>query len=305
MAPTPRNRLSSALKRPIRRVTNQLLSLRGVHGLARSLARRGLLPERIWSGYPLSRTIEIDCQGGSCLYEVRSGDYVGMPLYWRGRAGYESETLGLLPGLVANAEVFFDIGANTGIYSLLAARANPSLRIWAFEPLAETYKQLERNIALNGIENRVIPVHAAVGSSPGEAEFFVPEGVFPKSASLSDVGMAEGRHRVARVKLESIDSFCRSHPVPDLVKIDVEGCEDQVLSGMRESLLRHKPKIIIESLADGPFRQVQEILAAAGYRFAHLDGGPLEWRDDIRPEPGTTHRNWLCLPRATDPSDLP
>jgi FkbM family methyltransferase len=279
------------LKRLGRSALNGLLSFSAVRSPARALAARGLFPQRLWSGYPVREVIDYRLDQSNFRYEVIPGDYVGMPIYWRGADAYEPETVQAFAKLARNARVFFDIGASTGLFSLIAASVNPNLRAWAFEPLPQAYNQLVRNIGLNDFAGRVQAVNAAIGKAPGTAPFFVPEGVLPMSASLSAAGM--GGPRRIDVAVDTIDDFCRTHPTPDLVKIDVEGLEHEVLEGMRGVIQQRRPALILEILHDAPFAALHDLLA--GYRFGRISAAGIQWRDALEPPGGASERNWLCV----------
>jgi FkbM family methyltransferase len=279
-----------SIKTLARSALNGLLSLSAIRSRARGLGARGLFPQRLWSGYPLREVIDIRMGPAHFRYEVVPGDYVGMPIYWQGLDAYEPETVRLFPELVREARVFFDIGASTGLFSLLAASLNPDLRVRAFEPLPRAYDQLVRNIALNDFSGRIEAINTAVGGTTGMAPFYVPEGIVPMSASLSGIGMHRP-HRIA-VAVDTIDNFCRMHPMPDLVKIDVEGLEHEVLEGMQDVIRQRQPALILEVLSDAPFAALHSLLA--GYRFGLITASGVRWQDTIEPSAGP-ERNWLCV----------
>jgi FkbM family methyltransferase len=282
-------------KQIARAALNALLDLRACRSGARVLAKSGLFPQRFWSGYPVRETIQYPVGSRTFQYEVHPGDYVGMPLYWLGPKGYEPETAEILFKALAGAEVFFDIGANTGFFSLLAAHANPTVKVWAFEPSPQSFAQLRHHVAVNRLENRIVPVNVAITDHVGTTKFFIPDGVFSLSASLSAGGMPPDRAEIS-VATESIDHFCLTHPAPSVIKLDVEGQEHLALRGMQRILRENRPKIVIEVLTDGPNNEIQSILQVAGYRFGHITATGVVWRDEIAGDPTGANRNWLCLP---------
>lgn len=137
--------------------------------------------------------------------------------------------------------LFLDIGANQGLYSLLAAR-NPNCRqAYAFEPVSQTYSLLRDNIAANGLQASITPVHAAVSASTGSATIRL-QAAHSGAASLSTTRPAEGGtvETIHTIDISSVDELL--HPEGKiLVKIDVEGHETVVIDQLMRS--RHLSRI--------------------------------------------------------------
>ena len=123
--------------------------------------------------------------------------------------------------------VFYDIGANIGIHSLILAREHPDCQIHAFEPETLNFWKLLRNITLNKLEN--ITPHLIAAGAKREVRFLSLQGY------LSGLGQHSLQKTVSSlttpVEVWNLDSYTRRKkiPRPDLVKIDVEGFELQVL----------------------------------------------------------------------------
>lgn len=137
--------------------------------------------------------------------------------------------------------LFLDIGANQGLYSLLAAR-NPNCRqAYAFEPVAQTHRLLLDNIAANGCQALVTPVPAAVSGSTGAATITLRT-AHSGAASLENTSLTQGGtvETIRTLDISAVDALLR----PDgaiLVKIDVEGHEAVVIDQLMKS--RHLPRI--------------------------------------------------------------
>jgi len=151
--------------------------------------------------------------------------------------GYEPGTTALLTSLLRPGMTFVDVGANNGYFSLLAASiVTPSGHVFAFEPAPETYQRLLRNVAINGFAN-VKAQALAVGARQGRA-FLHSMNHNDGAASL----LALGREfHPIEVAIDSLDSQLRGRSV-DVVKVDVEGFEEQVLEGMGE-LVAQNPQL--------------------------------------------------------------
>jgi FkbM family methyltransferase len=183
--------------------------------------------------------------------------------------GVQRAMLALLkPGMT-----FFDVGANVGFHSTVACRLiDPSRgHVISFEPMAGNADQIEVNARLNHFDSiRVIRV--ALGNRDGEASFLRSE--------ISTHGMLETVGRVPTkpagtetVQIRRLDTLMSEAqlPVPDVMKIDVEGAEADVLAGGHETLMRHRPLLFIE--LHGTNVEIASALEAIGYRANVLGSG--------------------------------
>jgi len=197
-------------------------------------------------------------------------DWISNQIFWRGWCGYEPESSELFFRLASCARVTVDVGAYVGYYTLIAAHANPSGRVYAFEPLAEIHDRLTRNVELNGLKN-VVTLASAVGDVDGSAEFFHVATPLPSSSSLSFEFMRPTAGLTSStVPVTTLDRFLRGRGIGrvDLVKIDTESTEPQVLRGMAETLDRDRPTILCEVLkGQGSETALEEILGPLGYRY--------------------------------------
>jgi FkbM family methyltransferase len=139
-----------------------------------------------------------------------------------------------------------DIGANIGLYSVVAAkRIGPSGRVYAFEPVPENIAFLRKNLEVNGVADRVAVQEAAAGEADGELEIFLSD---RQIGTHSAAKLAGGGGSSVKVPMRSVDTFVNNNGVNrvDVVKIDVEGYDFQVLQGALQTLRRHKPTLFIE-----------------------------------------------------------
>ena len=97
-------------------------------------------------------------------------EHIQQQLFWYGY--YEKELGILLKKILRTNDVFLDIGANIGYFSLLAATNSPSSKVISFEPVNELFKKLNENISINSIQN-ITPVNAGVGETNEEKEIFL------------------------------------------------------------------------------------------------------------------------------------
>jgi FkbM family methyltransferase len=146
---------------------------------------------------------------------------------------YERQVLERLLGIAQRGDVFYDIGANTGLYSVLLGKAlGAEGVILAFEPDRETYAHLVENLELNQLKT-VHAVRKALGDHSGEATLYLG-----KVGNLSMVPPDAADMQAETIELVNGDRFVQGNrlPAPRLVKIDVEGYEYAVLQGLRQTL---------------------------------------------------------------------
>ncbi len=120
-----------------------------------------------------------------------------------------------------------DIGANQGLYSLIAAR-NPNCRsVISFEPVHSTYSFLLSNIAVNVGGGKIVPVNAAISSTDGSAEINI-KAEHSGAASLHPLDEPSAREEIRTVRVEAIRAYAPPG-VRMLVKIDTEGHEEVII----------------------------------------------------------------------------
>lgn len=180
--------------------------------------------------------------------------------------------------------VGIDIGANMGAQTLhLAAAAGPDGRVVAVEPTAYPLERLRRNLAANpALAARVTTMQAFLVSGAGEA---IPESLPSSWRVAGDRSDAHPVHRGVPQVTEgavalTLDALVAREGLArlDLVKLDVDGAEDDVLAGGEATLRRFRPAVVMEvapytltdrgQAGDAPLRRLQQL----GYRFTDLKG---------------------------------
>jgi FkbM family methyltransferase len=164
-------------------------------------------------------------------------------------------------------EWFFDIGANFGLYTVLLSAETGLTQLHAFEPLPRNVHQLAANLYLNDLDNRVTLHNIALGDRAGKLALHVD----PQSTGVSTLLPSES-HRdrdayQARIEVECrmFDELFSLAGVRALVKIDVEGAELLVLSGMRQFLQGNKVVLQVETTPQ-TLAPVDALLQQAGFR---------------------------------------
>ena len=183
-------------------------------------------------------------------------DHIVTNLFYN-QSYHETSDLKCFLHLAKNSKTIFDIGANTGIYSILSAYTNRTATIYSFEPFSSNIERLKKNIFLNEVEGIEI-VPKAVGEKEDVINFTVPE-----SNSISDTSSAikgfseytyEGslKWKTIQVPQTSLDNFVLDKHLPgiDLIKIDVEGYEVMLFKGAIKTFEQFSPIIQCEIFVD-------------------------------------------------------
>ena len=187
--------------------------------------------------------------------------------------------------LSVNHPVFFDVGANFGVWTLALAAAHPDARVYCFEPTPNTFRVLSENVALNGLGN-VTPVRLAASDSAGGFSYQVTSKTsqYNRLAPLksSAVDLERGRFVGAgtiEVQTARLDDFCRDRQIDRIgfLKIDVEGAELSVLRGAQNLLRRRAIELICIEVDPDNLREMGESLEGlaslvrdVGYTFHFL-----------------------------------
>ena len=184
----------------------------------------------------------------------------GPNAYWVGT--YEVDRLRALATAASPGAVVYDVGANVGIYSLLASlRAGPSGKVYAFEPLERNLLYLRRHLTLNKVESCVV-IQAAVCNREGTRSFSAASW----SSSMAHLS-TDGEISVPSTTLDScVYGEPRFRP-PDIIKIDVEGAELEVLEGASRVLTEFHPVIFLEIHGTQLHAECSGFLLAKGYRI--------------------------------------
>ena len=282
-------------------VAARLLGARPVNPLVR-LAARSVLPSAIGHRLPLnvpSVTYRLE-DGGTIALLDPLHDVIARDIHWgegKPLGAAERIKLAWLERLSKNADLFLDIGAYAGICSLIAARSNPRLKAVAYEIVPENYLLLVRNIVENDLVGRIDARLRGLGER--ESVIKLPAG-FGGASYMSSISLGSDFATGVSIPVVPLDDDLRIGREQVLIKIDVEGFEDQVLRGARGVVQKCRPDIICEILpgADESSKSISEMLGPMGYRWLCFEDGGLEARDRL--EPGAAMRDWLftCRPEV-------
>ncbi len=235
---------------------------------------------------------------------INKGYYLEQLFFWKGLDAWEKLSSHLWRALAEKSDVIFDVGANTGVYTLLAKAYNPSAAIYAFEPIERIHTLLDQNVKLNRLQHTTI-VNKAVSNQVGIVEMHdMDEGNLYEASLetkyIDGLSYDKKRFRKRKVEVETIDHFVQANKITqiDLIKIDVETHEPKVIEGMRESLKHFRPIILIEILNRDVANGISVHFEGLNYVYYNINEVTgYERVNHIMP---STHFNYVLCPLEKD-----
>ena len=152
----------------------------------------------------------------------------------------EYNEMGFLLHFLRPADTFVDIGANVGSYTILASSQVKANSI-SIEPLQDTFKKLIDNILINKVEKNVKACNIGLGSEISKIHFTKSLDTINHVATKEEIDTIE-------VKIDTLDNLLMNEQCPSLIKIDVEGYENEVINGAEKTLENQSLKAIIIEL---------------------------------------------------------
>lgn len=202
---------------------------------------------------------------------------------WRTYNNKEPETLDWIDQRLREGDVFFDIGANIGVYTLYAALRRPGARVVAFEPEYANLHLLRDNLMDNRLQDRVEVYAVALSDRSGVSRLHLQDLSPGAALHTESVDRIErtlaGRSVVWHegIAVMTLDAFCEETGLqPQAVKLDVDGTEPRILAGARRMLASPALRsVILEMPEDQAARRAcEERLASAGLtRWWHDPSG--------------------------------
>lgn len=189
---------------------------------------------------------------------------------------YEHDMFALIAKYLKSEQVFIDVGANEGIFTLFTSKiVGPRGRVIAFEPEPSIYNNLVLNIEINSLQN-VETEKCALGSTNGVQKFFTYSSLNRGASSF--IPISKRHYSACEVPVIRYERWFKTRDLGfvNLVKVDIEGWEYQFLKGMGEFLNpSHIGVLIIElhphqlELLGDSVDQISDILDRAGYSLEH------------------------------------
>ncbi|QRE77048.1 FkbM family methyltransferase [Methylobacterium aquaticum] len=160
---------------------------------------------------------------------------------------------------------FIDVGANTGIYSIMASVLAPDRKVIAFEPLPPVLDIFRKNLSINGLQDKVEVHEVALSDRNGVASLHIPDprhGLVETSASLESE--FQQPHSIIEVPVKRFDDVNVSDFI-GVIKADIEGHEYAFLNGARETIMRDRPMIFAEVVGPAKRGPMNALLHNVGY----------------------------------------
>ena len=230
---------------------------------------------------------------------------------------FEEFEISLFSSVLKKGFTVFDIGANVGYYTLLAASKVGELgQVYAFEPEQENFEILNKNITLNGYHN-VKLMKYAVSDENGHVEMSLSTDNMGDHRTHKSENAVEGRHSY-QVKAVALDSLFEDEATfPDVIKMDIQGFEYFALQGMKELINRTSSLILLSefwpygmSVASGEDspRLFCEILKSSGFKVFQIDESSKSLTEVfdvnklISSLPGESFTNLACFKNVSENS---
>lgn len=267
-------------------------------GLGRLFSRSSHRPSiTVGAELPDHGCVEVNFAGRTFRLDPANGaDQVARDIV---AGSYEAPLPMLMMASIIRVEgAFIDVGANTGLYSVMAAIIAPGRPILAFEPLPLALAALRRNIAANNIQNVVTVDDSALSNRLGKATLHIPDpshGLIETSASLeADFKPRDLASTSLEVNVTTLDSLDIQGPI-GVIKVDIEGHEHAFLEGARNTISRERPIVFIELLQSGQSHRIRHFVRDTNYLDFRLrpdmaihDGGevlhdPQAWNHALVP----------------------
>ncbi len=202
-------------------------------------------------------------------------------IFWNGLGKtWEPLSVKIWSKIIKNKKIIFDIGANTGVYSLLSAALNTQSEIYAFEPNKIFTRAIERANKKNNFQININ--NLALSNKDGFVYF--------------DGYQIKNNKNLKKIKTIRLDNFINENNIKsvDLVKLDVELHEYYVLKGMGKYLKKFKPEFLIEVLNDNIANKLNYLFKDYGYYYISIDDKKLSLKRIMKIKKSPFYNILIC-----------
>ena len=203
--------------------------------------------------------------------------------------GFEQDELFFINSFLKKGDYFFDIGANVGLFSLIAAnKIGEDGKVFSFEPTPDTFKKFEENITLNGFRN-IIPLNIGLSHKEGDLKLKVSTSGYDAWNTFAAVEDSKFLNEIL-VPVKTLDVILKEHAVDllkiRLVKIDVEGWEKFVLNGAKSLIsAENAPVFLMEFTESNTYNagylchELYDLMEDHGFKWYsyHKESNSLRW----------------------------
>ncbi len=219
----------------------------------------------------------LSLMNGKSLKVYNDNSTIPTLLYWKGIEGYETQSLLLWTELCKGASNVIDIGANFGLYGLLAQKINEESQIIYFEPIKRNVDRIIKNLKINDFQAKVEQI--ALADFNGFSVFYDMDSEENTIGSFSRKFVEAHFHHKKiipiEVKVLTLDSYVQNHKILgiDLIKIDVEGAEYEVIKGAQRTVIEFKPNMLIEITSEANSKKLENLFSSLSldYEYYEID----------------------------------
>ncbi|MGL5875182.1 MAG: FkbM family methyltransferase [Xenococcaceae cyanobacterium] len=255
---------------------------------------------------PIVGTISRKLNNGKKMsIDCNDNTLISTSCFFEGVYGFENETTVLMEKLLQSCQVFFDIGAHVGFYSLFAALENEKRSVYSFELVPNIYKKLQENVELNDLNN-IHPVRAAFDRYDGEISMYIPVDPYHRGDNIPTISSTSSELKKSidnvtevAVKSLTLDSFVTKNNIDkiDLIKIDTEKTEPQVFERAKNAIERDRPIVICEVLPGRTENLLTKFFTNRNYEFFQITDSGLVAKNKIEGDIKYKFLNYLFIPQ--------
>ena len=221
---------------------------------------------------------------------VYSIDFSGVTIKRKGGIGFLRTSnfniveKDFLASLNLKGKTIYDIGGHIGVFSIFFSKmSGANGNVFTFEPNSENIKKINDNIMLNNIDNVKI-IDYGISDKRENVELFVRKGASATGSmniNIQSTIADEKYYEILEVKVDALDNLIVNNhlPLPEFIKVDIEGMEYFGLLGMQDTIMKKYPELYIEihgSNSDDKLsmiRQVSTLLFDMSYKIYHVESG--------------------------------
>jgi FkbM family methyltransferase len=209
------------------------------------------------------------------MYNPGFQSHIENQIFWSGiENGWEKNSVKIWLELSRRSKVIVDVGANTGIFTLLSKCVNKDARVISFEPMQFIAEKFKRNMSLNNLEYELYDFALSDTESVVEVHSESMNNSYTIAIDNQNVKESSKEEYFAlEMKTKRLDQFIEDQKIEkiDLMKIDVERHEPMVLEGMGTYLEKMRPDILIEIQSAEIAAKIQAFVDGMGYFYFNIN----------------------------------
>jgi FkbM family methyltransferase len=237
------------------------------------LKTMGNLPESVYRHLHFNGIINVKVNEQESFKMMHYGHPIENDLFWKGLYGsWEKQSMKLWTDLSKKSNTIFDIGANTGVYSMVSKAVNAGAEVHAFEPFEAIHQKLDYNAGINNFK-----IHTnckAISNYTGDGVIYTDGGDFAYSVTVNKNLWVKDQEPVTlKIKTITLKAYIEQNKITniDLMKIDVETHEPEVMEGFMPYFNQFKPILLIEILNDEVAQKLNNYFDVNKYSFYNID----------------------------------